>query len=51
MPSAPPAVPQSSTGGRSIGAWQTGDLVYVLVVEADERHYQRLIKSTSAPLA
>ena len=38
--SAPPFAPSSTTGGRSIGAWQTGGLLYVLVVEGGDRTYR-----------
>jgi hypothetical protein len=50
--SAPPAEPQSSTGGQMIGCWQTGGMVYVLVVEGDARAYQNLIRpSVQRPFA
>jgi hypothetical protein len=49
---APPAQPQSSTGGQMIGCWQTGGMVYVLVVEGDARAYQNLIRpSVQRPFA
>jgi hypothetical protein len=40
----PPNSPQSSTGGLMIGCWQSQGLVYVLVVEGDERTYKSLLK-------
>src|SRR5206468_10251735 len=42
---APPVSPQSSTGGMMIGCWQSQGLVYVLVVEGDERSYKSLLKA------
>ena len=35
----------SSTGGWSVGAWQSGDLTYVLVVEGDRRKFESHLKS------
>jgi hypothetical protein len=51
LPAAPPGSPQSATGGRTVAAWQNAGLVYVLVVEGDERVYRRFINTTAAPLA
>lgn len=51
LPNLPPAKPQSSTGGRSLGMWQAKGLVYFLVVEGDDRFYRTFVKSTSSPLA
>ena len=34
-----------------IGCWQTGELVYVLVVEGDERAYRSLLDEAGPPLA
>jgi hypothetical protein len=48
---APPAAPQSSTGGVMIGCWQSQGMVYVLVVEGDERTYQSLLDAAPPPLA
>jgi hypothetical protein len=45
----PPSTPPSSTGGRMIGCWQSQGMVYVLVVEGDERVYQNLIDSSAQP--
>jgi hypothetical protein len=46
-----PLNPQSSTGGLSIGAWQSQGLVYVLVVEGDQRAYRRFLRPGRQPLA
>ncbi len=51
LPSSPPAMPQSASGGRTIAAWQNAGRVYVLVVEGDEREYRRVLKSTSGHMA
>ncbi len=40
--------PQSSTGGVMIGCWQSQGMVYVLVVEGDERSYQSLLDVLAA---
>jgi hypothetical protein len=45
----PPLTPPSSTGGLMIGCWQSQGMVYVLVVEGDERVYQNLIDSSAQP--
>ena len=47
----PPLTPQSSTGGVMIGCWQSQGMVYVLVVEGDERSYQSLLDASPQPLA
>lgn len=41
---AAPVRPQSSTGGQMIGCWQSGGMVYVLVVEGDARAYESLVR-------
>ncbi|HEX4000607.1 MAG TPA: hypothetical protein VHX65_18810 [Pirellulales bacterium] len=46
-----PFKPGSSTGGLTIGCWQSARLVYVLVVEGDERAYRGLLDDSSPPLA
>jgi hypothetical protein len=51
LPPGPPATPQSSTGGWTIGVWQSGGLRYVLVVAGDVRAYRDVIDSHSAPFA
>jgi hypothetical protein len=49
--SSPPLKPGSSTGGLMIGCWQSGDFVYVLVVEGNERTYRSLLDDAGPPLA
>ncbi|HEY1785223.1 MAG TPA: hypothetical protein VGG30_06720 [Pirellulales bacterium] len=51
LPAAPPLAPQSTTGGLTISAWQSQGLVYVLVVEGDERAYRRFLQPGRQPLA
>jgi len=51
LPGGPPTRPQSATGGRAVGYWRSGQLVYVLVVPGDERGYREFINSAAAPLA
>jgi len=47
--SLPPSKPASETGGRSVAAWQTDDLLYVLVVAGGRRSYQSfLVRPTVA---
>ncbi len=46
LPASPPNTPFSTTGGFSIGAWQRGDMVYVLAVRGSERRYRVLIQSS-----
>lgn len=45
LPSAPPEGPFSTTGGFSIGAWQSGDLVFVLAVRGNQQRYRSLIQA------
>ncbi len=45
----PPINPQSSTEGLMIGCWRAQGVVYVLVVDGDERSYKSLLKSIPAP--
>jgi hypothetical protein len=49
--SAPPRIPGSNTGGLTIGVWKADGLVYVLVVEGDQRRYDRLLDKSGQPLA
>lgn len=49
LPSAPPLRPQSNTGGRAVAYWQSGDRVYVLVVE-DERSYRAFVRPSTPTL-
>ena len=51
LPLAPLANPQSTTGGRAVGYWQSGAVIYVLVVPGDERSYRRFISGGTTPLA
>jgi len=43
LPGGPPLTPLRTTGNRSVGAWQTGGLLYVLVVEGGNRTYQSFL--------
>lgn len=43
LPGGPPLTPTRTTGNRSVGVWQTGGLLYVLVVEGGEGRYQSLL--------
>ncbi|HUT95614.1 MAG TPA: hypothetical protein VMY37_39525 [Thermoguttaceae bacterium] len=43
LDNAPPSKPSSETGGWSVGAWQTDELLYVLVVQGGRRAYQRFL--------
>jgi hypothetical protein len=45
LPGAPPSLPTLSTGGNSAGAWQSGDTLYVLVVQGDTRAYASYLVS------
>ncbi len=47
LPSAPPTVPQSTTEGLCIGAWQSRGLLYVLAVPGSPVQYRRAINSQS----
>jgi hypothetical protein len=51
LPETPPLAPQSTTGGKSVGYWRRGMLVYVLVVEGDDRSYRTFVSSAPTPLA
>jgi hypothetical protein len=46
-----PTSPQSTSGGKTIGYWRSGTLVYVLVVEGNERNYRAFLNSAAVPLA
>ena len=50
LPSRPPDPPQSTTGGRTIGAWNSGNFSYVLVVEGDLRLYRSFLTSSAPPV-
>jgi hypothetical protein len=51
LPTSPPNRPQWSTGGRSVGYWQSGELVYVLVVEGNENTYRAFVNSARPAVA
>ena len=51
LPSAPPASPQSATGGRAIAYWQSGSMVYVLVVPGNARNYRSYVRSAPSTVA
>ncbi len=50
LPSSMPRTPQSTTAGYAIGAWQSGGLMYVLVVRGNQQTYQKLLHPVQ-PLA
>ncbi len=50
-PNSPPSLPQSTTGGKSIGYWRSGQLLYVLVVEGTEREYRTYVNAAGSPVA
>jgi hypothetical protein len=50
-PTLPPPHPQSTTGGKSIGYWRSGQLLYVLVVEGSEREYRSFVNAAGSPVA
>jgi hypothetical protein len=50
-PTSPPSRPQSTTGGKSIGYWRSGQLLYVLVVEGTEREYRTYVNAAGSPVA
>ena len=47
LPSLPPAMPFSTTGGIAMGAWQTQDMVVVLAVQGGPNRYQTCLLYTS----
>ncbi len=51
MPMAPPGAPQSTTGGKAVSYWQSGSLLYVLIVDGGERSYRAFVSTVPAPLA
>ena len=51
LPTEPPLRPTLRTGGRSTAAWQSGPLLYVLVVEGEARGYKRLLNLPRGPVA
>ena len=51
LPSSIPRLPQSTTAGLAIGAWQSGGRTYVLVVEGNKQAYEKLVQPAQQPLA
>ncbi len=51
LPSGPSARPQSTTGGKAVGYWHSGGVIYVLVVPGDERLYRQFVSPPATPLA
>jgi hypothetical protein len=51
LPAAPPAAPQSTTGGKAVGYWHRGGLTYILVVPGDARSYRQFVRAATTPLA
>ena len=49
-PTSPPMRPSLTTAGRSVATWQSGGLVYVLVVQGGPRTYRSLLDSPSGPI-
>ncbi|MDD4270592.1 MAG: hypothetical protein GXY25_23215 [Pirellulaceae bacterium] len=49
VPNAPPRQSQLQTRNLSVAAWQSGELIYVLVVDGGERAYRALLESTARP--
>jgi hypothetical protein len=45
LPDVPPRVPALATQGLCLSAWQTGDMVYVLVVQGRPDAWRRLVKA------
>jgi hypothetical protein len=50
LPGAPPLKPQSDTGGKAVAWWQSGGLVYVLVVE-NGNDYRKFVQPSTTTLA
>jgi hypothetical protein len=51
LPAAPPTMPQFTSGGKAIGYWQSGGVIYVLVVPGDQGNYRMFVRSAPIPLA
>ena len=51
LPTSPPGVPQSTTGGQAIAYWKSGPLVYILVVPGNARSYRTFLRSVPAAVA
>ena len=50
LPPFPPPLPTLSTGGNSAAAWQSGGLLYVLVVQGDAQTYADYLDRSQGPL-
>lgn len=50
LPGAPPEKPQWSSGGKSVGYWQSNGLMYVLVAP-EGRGYRSFVRTSTVPLA
>ncbi len=50
LPQFPPPLPTLSTGGNSAAAWQSGGLLYVLVVQGDAQTYSDYLDRSQGPL-
>ena len=50
LPPGPPLRPSLMTGGRATSAWQSGGLLYVLVVKGNARSYQKFLDVSLGPL-
>ena len=50
LPPYPPPQPTLSTGGNSAAAWQSGGLLYVLVVQGDAQNYADYLDRSQGPL-
>jgi len=50
LAASPPDRPQRATGGKAMAAWQTGEMLYVLVVAGGERAYRSFV-DLGRPLA
>jgi hypothetical protein len=50
LPQFPPPQPTLSTGGNSAAAWQSGGLLYVLVVRGDAQTYADFLDRSQGPL-
>jgi hypothetical protein len=50
LPPYPPTQPTLSTGGNSLAAWQSGGLLYVLVVRGDAQTYGDYLDRSQGPL-
>lgn len=49
LPATPPRQSQLQTRNLAVAAWQSGDLIYVLVADGGEGAYRALLESTARP--